>query len=58
VIFNTGQMPEEVAFSVGELVPDGTVLADVWKGHKYPVQNGVLSAALLPRSALVLVAGG
>ncbi len=48
-------MPEEVAFSVGELLPDGAVLLDAWKGHKYEVQAGRLKAALLPRSALVLV---
>ncbi len=55
-IFNTGQMPEEVAFSVGELLPDGAVLKDVWKGHKYPVRDGLLKTAVLPRSAVVLEA--
>lgn len=55
-IFNVGQMPAECVFSVGELFPDGARLFDVWKGHKYRVQAGMLRTALLPRSALVLEA--
>jgi len=54
VIFNAGQMPEEVNLPIGELLPDGAVLKDVGKGHKYPVKDGLLSTAILPRSALVL----
>ncbi len=55
-IFNTGQMPEEVTFSVGELLPDGAILKDVWKGHKYKVREGILKTSVLPRSAVVLEA--
>jgi hypothetical protein len=58
VIFNVGQMPEEVTVPVGELLPDNAVLHDVWKGHRYEVQEGMLRAAVLPRSAVVLAAGG
>jgi glycosidase len=54
VTFNTGQMPEEVTIPVGELLPDGAILTDVWKGHRYPVKDGMVNTALLPRSALVL----
>jgi glycosidase len=53
-IFNTSQVPEQVAFPVGELFPDGAVLKDVWKGYEYPMTEGFLRAAVLPRSAIVL----
>lgn len=58
VIFNVGQMPEEVTIPVGELLPDGAVLSDVWKRHKYPIKDGMLKAAVLPRSAIVLAMDG
>lgn len=56
VAFNKGQLLEELNVPVGELFQDGTVLRDVWKGHRYQIANGAFKAALLPRSALVLEA--
>jgi glycosidase len=54
--FNAGTSPQEVVLPVGEFVPDGAVLSNVWGSDTYTVSAGRIGIRLPSQSALVLEA--